>query len=50
MTKDDSGLWIYETSNTAFTSDDSIEYWVYVEYNNLGYYTSQNVKLKGEGF
>lgn len=50
LTKDDSGLWIYQTSNTAFTSDDSIEYWIYVEHNNLGYYTSQNVKVKGDFF
>ncbi|XP_070491505.1 beta-1,3-glucan-binding protein-like isoform X2 [Chironomus tepperi] len=46
LTKDDSGLWIYQTSNTAFTSDDSIEYWLYIQHNNLGYYTSQNVKVK----
>lgn len=50
LTKDDSGLWIYQTSNTAFTFDDSIEYWMYVEHNNFGYYTSQNVKVKGETF
>lgn len=46
---DESGLWIYEIPNIILNSDDSIEYWYYVEHYGLGYFSDQMiVNIEGE--
>lgn len=46
---DESGLWIYEIPNVIFNSDESIEYWYFVEHYGLGYFSDQMiVTIEGE--
>lgn len=47
LTRDDGGLWIYEMTSVALNSYDVIEYWLYIEKSNIGYFTSQILKVQG---
>ncbi len=45
----ESGLWIYEIPIDIFSTDESIEYWCYVEHHGLGYFSNEMiVNIKGE--
>ncbi|CAO1390700.1 unnamed protein product [Diamesa hyperborea] len=41
MTKDENGAWLYEELNVQLNGNDSFEYWLFVENNNLGYVTNE---------
>lgn len=47
MTKDENGAWIYEELNVQLNGNDSFEYWLFVENNNLGYVTNGVIKIGG---
>ncbi|CRK97738.1 CLUMA_CG011118, isoform A [Clunio marinus] len=40
------GLWVYEKENFDVTANESIEYWLSVEYFNLGYYMNKVVRVQ----
>jgi hypothetical protein len=42
-----SGVWICEMAGVALNLDDNIEYWIYVEKSNLGYFTKQILAVQG---
>lgn len=41
------GVWICEMADVSLTLNDNIEYWIYVEKSNLGYFTSQILAVQG---
>lgn len=47
MTKDENGAWLYEELNVQLNGNDSFEYWLFVENNNLGYVTNGVIKIGG---
>lgn len=46
LLRDENGLWIYTDTNTEWSTDESIEYWLSVECFNLGYYTNKIIKVQ----
>lgn len=47
MTKDENGAWLYEELNVQLNGNDTFEYWLFVENNNLGYVTNGVIKVGG---
>lgn len=49
MVRDGSGLWFYEIrTNVPLKYNDIIEYWVYVEHPNVGFFSNGVFKVQGE--
>lgn len=47
MIKDENGVWLYEELNVQLNGNDSFEYWLFVENNNLGYVTNGVIRIGG---
>lgn len=47
---DDRGLWKGEYSNSGLSPSDVIEFWIYVEKDGWGFYSSEIIEIKGEEF
>jgi hypothetical protein len=51
LTRDKSGeVWMYEMPDVTLNLHDSIEYWIYAEKSNLGYFTQHILAVQGKNF
>ena len=46
--KDSERLWIYEMQNVPLKFNDVIEYWIYAENSNVGFFDNNVVRVQGE--
>lgn len=47
LTRDASGVWMCTLPDVSLNLDDNIEYWIYAEKSNLGYFTNQILAVQG---
>lgn len=47
LTRDANGVWICSLPDVALNLDDNIEYWIYAEKSNLGYFTNHISAVQG---
>lgn len=51
LTRDKSGeMWIYEMPDVTLNLHDTIEYWIYAEKSNLGYFSQHILAVQGKIF